>query len=289
TGELVGNPRPFSTQESIEGALTALSSDARIAVSGGRDQCRVLDLWDLQANQLVCKIQAKGDGDTSFRQAMFVSNGLRLATGTNSGIVDLWDSYTGQHVAGPFHLDLYRSWLIWGFSPDGARIFYRSSDGTTWGYNVIDGTHSTMSAPINSDWYRVVFSPNEAYLALFGSKHIWLYNGEGQPVKTLQSSKSMLFGDMVFISNESYLVSTHHRHGIHIESFQVGAFNAFSEPKGDGWFLDENSNKAIWVPPEIRDKFPRSTGTIFTERGSTIVDYSGILIGEQWSQCYIGG
>ncbi|KAG8729440.1 hypothetical protein FRC11_008769, partial [Ceratobasidium sp. 423] len=292
TGELVGNPRPFSTQSLMLDSLTALSSDGRIAVSGGpTNQYRVLDLWDLQANQLVCKIQVRGDGDTYFTQAMFVSNGLRLATRTNSGIVDLWDSYTGQHAAGPFHFDLYPTQRNLGFSPDGARIFYRSSDNTTRGYNVIDGTHSTMSAPTNPNWYRVVFSPNEAYLALIGYEAIWLYNnvGEGQPVKTLRRNKPTGIDDMVFISDESYLVSIRCPHGIHIESFQVGTSNAFFEPKDDGWFLDENSNKAIWVPPEIRDRFPQSTGTTFTERGPITVDYSGVLIGEKWSQCYIGG
>ncbi|KAG8726152.1 hypothetical protein FRC11_000726 [Ceratobasidium sp. 423] len=290
TGELVGNPRRLSTQGSINGILIALSSDGRIAVSRDPMNRRVLYLWDPQANQLVCKIQAKGDGYTSFRQAMFVSNGLRLATGTDSGIVDLWDSYTGQHAAGPFHLDSCPSQRDLGFSPDGARIVYMSPDGTIRRYNVIDGTHSTICAPTIPYWSRVVFSPNEAYLALIQYDDIWLYNGgEGQPVKTLQSDEPTKIDDMVFISDESYLVSTHHLHGIHIESFQVGAFNAFFKPKSDGWFLDENSHKAIWVPPEIRDKFPESTGTIFTEHGSIIVDYGGILIGEKWSQCYIGG
>ncbi|KAG8679553.1 hypothetical protein FRC11_003590, partial [Ceratobasidium sp. 423] len=222
TGELIGNPRRFSTQEPVNEMLTALSSDGRIAVSGGQRPCRVLDLWDLQANQLVCKIQAKGDGNTSFTQAMFASNGLRLATRTDSGIVDLWDSYTGQHAAGPFHLDLCPSHPTLGFSPDGARIFYMSSDKTTRVYNVIDGTYSTMSAPTNFYSDRVVFSPNGAYLAIIESRSIiWVYNvSEGRPVKTMKWNKLPIIDHIVFISDESYLVSIRCRHGIHIESFQ---------------------------------------------------------------------
>ncbi|CAE6536605.1 unnamed protein product [Rhizoctonia solani] len=104
TGKLVGDPRRFSPRKSIADYPAVLSSDGKRALGtssvGG---CRVLDLWDLQANRLVSAIE--DDDDTHFRQARFVANDVRIATCTNTGRIDFWDSYTGRHTAGPFHLD----------------------------------------------------------------------------------------------------------------------------------------------------------------------------------------
>ncbi|KAG8687073.1 hypothetical protein FRC11_007855, partial [Ceratobasidium sp. 423] len=99
---------PWARRIKIAERPIALSPDGGSAISTRlRDALDMsiapLDLWDLRAKQRVCTIQPT-DNDSRFLEAVFPSDASStlLATGTEKGVIELWDRHNGQRIGGPF-------------------------------------------------------------------------------------------------------------------------------------------------------------------------------------------
>ncbi|KAG9078937.1 hypothetical protein FS749_009002, partial [Ceratobasidium sp. UAMH 11750] len=54
-----------------------------------------------------------------------------------------------------------------------------------------------------------------------------------------------------------------------------------------GWVVDANQNRLVWVPYELRDTLLRSRNTaVISRSGSVRLDFSGAKLGEDWTQCF---
>ncbi|KAH7337871.1 hypothetical protein B0J17DRAFT_707156 [Rhizoctonia solani] len=109
----------------------------------------------------------------------------------------------------------------------------------------------------------------------------------GEPSLKFPIPRSPEIGSLEFVSEKSFLVSILDGDSILVFRHQVGNNIAldFSE---DGWMQNQSNESVIWVPPEIRDRFPASSGSDFKEDSSITISYDGMLIGTDWSQCYVG-
>ncbi|KAG8732114.1 hypothetical protein FRC11_000671 [Ceratobasidium sp. 423] len=301
TAELVGNPRRFSPHELVKPQPIALSSSGRSAVStGGPTVNQVLDLWDLRANRQVYAIKTASN-DGPFEAAVFSSNAKRLATGTRNGIINLWDGDSGQQIAGPFKFGTNAGLISLSISSDGTRLLYRFNGEGPAVYNVANETRTTLSALIGTkshDLDYVKFSPNGTHIIFAtrgGAWSIGLYThdvgGSGGGVKSrirVPGRFDLNITGLEFMTDESCLISAFDGGEMLVHQLCAGSHNALHKSDVDGWILDENSKKVIWVPPEVRSRFPQANGSSFTEDNSITVDYDNLLIGDNWSRCYIG-
>ncbi|KAJ1300927.1 hypothetical protein OPQ81_003353 [Rhizoctonia solani] len=296
TGKLAENPRRFSPPEKIANMPLALSSDGRSIVSTGVDRGIPLYLWNLQEQRLVLPIKAKPDIHSTFLGAVFSPEGTRLVTVTIDGMFNIWHGHTGEHVAGPFELgsDLGSSRSMgMGISPDGSCIIFRYPGEETQVYNLNRRTRATLSIPTDLEWDYVIFSPNKVYAAFIGKKVIGIYDHrQGRllnELKPLPASSHFSKGGK-FVTNESCVVPMWRFRGI-FDIFalrlRVGVPGGYALRDG-GWVSDGNSNKVIWVPPEIRGDFPVVNGSSLLGPNPITVDYDDMRIGDNWSECYIG-
>ncbi|KAG8742669.1 hypothetical protein FRC11_014197, partial [Ceratobasidium sp. 423] len=173
-GKLVGVPCRFSPHQSVSASPLALSSDGVSAVStdvflGVFPGSLVLDLWDLRSDQLVYEIKAAND-TARFTHVDFASSSMLLATGAFNGVIDLWDRYSGQHLANaaPFNPGPHILSCM-SISPDGTRLTARTFGYDPCVYDLADGTLATLSLPhIHRGWFPrecVKLSPNGSFLA----------------------------------------------------------------------------------------------------------------------------
>ncbi|CAE6488371.1 unnamed protein product [Rhizoctonia solani] len=305
TGELVGDPHRFSHHGKISDHLFALSSDGQSVVSTGYLNIvgsQALDLWHINPNQPTRTIKLSGYDDV-FTRAIFAPNGDRFATSTRLGLINVWDSFSGQCVADLVHPDakcLFDNPCM-GFSPDGTHLFYMNGDVPRL-YNLVDKTFTALPAP---EYYQpkfeniVKFSPNGAYIALetlddtLDKLCVRLFDTRGVSGEpslndiSIPISRSHEVSSLEFVTEESCLLSIIEGDAILVFRHQVGN-NMALELSDDGWVQNQSNESLIWVPPEIRDRFPGSSGSNFKEDSSITVNYDNILVGTAWSQCYVG-
>ncbi|KAG8729892.1 hypothetical protein FRC11_007822, partial [Ceratobasidium sp. 423] len=315
-GKLVGVPCRFSPHQRVSVSPLALSSDGVSAVStdgiflgtflGMFPGALVLDLWDLRSDQLVCEIKAVNYIDL-FTHVDFASSSMLLATGTSNGVIDLWDRYSGQHLANaaPFNPGPYILSCL-SISPDGTRLTARTSGTPGYDpciYDLADGTLATLPLlGIHQGWFPnrecVKLSPNGPFLA-------FIYEVGPNYFIGLCNINDIKGGDRVngfyvptnpgvrrqfglgFIANKTCLVSVAQNRGILVLRLQAGSHSTVYKPRDDGWIMGANS-KVVWAPPEIRSRFPPANGSTCEEGNAIAVDYDNMLIGDKWSQCYIG-
>jgi hypothetical protein len=57
---------------------------------------------------------------------------------------------------------------------------------------------------------------------------------------------------------------------------------------GNGWIVDREKKRLIWVPPDLRTGLirPRNTAIMY-RRGSLELSFEGALLGPRWRDCYL--
>jgi WD40 repeat protein len=99
----------------------ALSSDRRLALSGGLD--RVLRLWDLESGQAVRRLEGHTDGVWGVALS---GDGRRALSGSFDNTMRLWDVETGREL----HSYPHPAWVgSVALSPDGRKALSGCSDG----------------------------------------------------------------------------------------------------------------------------------------------------------------
>ncbi|KAB5590977.1 Vegetative incompatibility protein HET-E-1 [Ceratobasidium theobromae] len=182
----------------------------------------------------------------------FSSDGSRMVSSSIDETIRIWDPRERKPIAGPLkgHTDMITSVAL---SPNGALVASCSEDRTIRIWHTLE---ETLAAPPIQDHVGIVcavgFSPDGLSIV------------SGSVDRTVR---------VWYIQGES---------GIH---------EALSDVWGvreDGWILNSESQMLLCVPAELRHYFPKPSNR-FTigPLGSVQVDYKGMLLGEEWSKCWI--
>ncbi|CAE6474956.1 unnamed protein product, partial [Rhizoctonia solani] len=300
----------FSLSSHVHPQPLAFSSDGRSAIGRSSNHPKRpydLQLWGIHFNQPSYTIRARDHNDP-FLKAVFSPNNTRLATATTHSIIDLWDRWSGQHIAGPFHPSTCAPVRKMDISTDGNQLVFVRNGESPRLLDMTNGVCTTLPGPIcneTSNFNSLKFSPNASNIAFLievngqhGQRYV-LYDIP-HPSEGRSDYETRIFGDfppnrsaLGFIANKPFAVLPVCESDGTREMFMRVRMDKSDIPytsasDGDGWFLDGNSKRAIWVPPEIRSSFLRQTGAKFANECIIAVGYDDILVGEEWSKCYIG-
>ncbi|KAG8730009.1 POC1 centriolar protein A, partial [Ceratobasidium sp. 423] len=298
TAELIGGPHTCFASEDLQ--LIACSADATriVAWDGNSDK---FELWDAQSHQLItyCKTGIKRDiknSTYSFRsstpRAMFSLDGRRFATRfSDDNDIHVWDADGGLCIAGPFPTK-----KLLDISPDGTTILCLNSANTRRNrdrlqlINVDNGDTTLVPGTSDMDkWSNTIFSPDGRYVVNNSSTGLHVFNIFDNTHTTIQPA---WFDKLEFFtcSHDGRCLARGRSNSGNV--FHVWRFH-IDRPfcatiRNDGWVLNGESQPLFWVPAEIREGFPRGTGDALRNDGGLHVDYTDMLVGEDWSKCYIG-
>ncbi|CAE6359456.1 unnamed protein product [Rhizoctonia solani] len=305
--KIVDGPHRCSTNGGYSSAGIACSVDGtRVVTLHGYGK---VELWDVQSKRRVAWCST-GNQEAWRLETIFSLKGGKFLTSTPNvkdqpGVLKIWSVYDGKLIAGPF-----REITALDFSPDGSYIICRPSTGPSYNdlqmINLTNGT--SISMPFN---YRLTeetslsaaslqakFSSDSLYVTCVdgGSCYIWNIRGE-TVVNTALTSPDISFGS-ISCSHNGWCLASSTRTLRRKKVLRVGWFR-FDDLKltsvaigvqPDGWVVDNQSRPLFWVPAEIREEFSLGNGlSVNTENGDWLcINYNNLLIGDDWSKCYIG-
>ncbi|CAE6520975.1 unnamed protein product [Rhizoctonia solani] len=272
TAKLLDGPHHYSESALKEWDSVACSVDGTRAVFCHENKAT---LWHVRSNQsMICET-----GDLFGICATFSQDGSKFAT-SNGIVAAVWDGESGGHVAGPF--------------PSGAACL--SIDGTYLcccqsleHYELIN-LNTEEAVSIKSDSIPI-FTPDGLHMVGQYGRFIRVWNMLGQ-VTTSIEIPSMASGLKNFTvlghsSGGELLLSSNRVEGHHICRTHIDSLPFAINP--DGWILNHQKQRLVWVPTEIRKDFPSYSGVIISGFDEVLlhVNYDDMLVGDDWSQCYV--
>ncbi|CAE7209338.1 unnamed protein product [Rhizoctonia solani] len=237
-------------------------------------------LWHIQPNRIMILC----DTILGRLQAAFSQDGSRCVTSTYSlsGFASkVWDAESGICVAGPFQFEAL------AISFDGTYLCYKGSSASSEVINTHTGVQTSMQAGL----LNMIFTPDGLHVAGRVGRTTQMRDMLGQIIAsaTIPSLGSNLACfNILGCSSDGWLLLSYDRdRGNYIcrtrISYPPFAFNP------DGWILNHQEQPLFWVPAEIRKDFPGCSGVVISGCVEVLlrVDYDDILVGDDWSQCYV--
>ncbi|CEL61229.1 Vegetative incompatibility protein HET-E-1 OS=Podospora anserina GN=HET-E1 PE=4 SV=1 [Rhizoctonia solani AG-1 IB] len=234
--------------------------------------------------------------NSSIHSVGFSPDGNHLVSGASDGTICISESATGKLLHGPYkrHSDWISSV---SFSPDGKliasgagvkdrTICIWSADGKELLCGPLRGHDGgVLALSFSSDGQRIVSSSDDRTIRVWNPKTGDLILG---PLKAHhQSVRSVRFspdGRQIVTGSRDQTIRIH---DVEHSRNHSSALDGIWEITDDGWFTNEKSQLLFWAPPEIRRSFPRPYNPLtIGPEGSLQVDYSQLLIGENWHECY---
>ncbi|CAE6459629.1 unnamed protein product [Rhizoctonia solani] len=274
TAELLDGPYHCSVLEWWNSAACSVDGTRVVLCHANK-----VTLWHVrqQSNQstVVCETGRHfGRLRATFSQdgSKFILSGLSGLSGLSPNYVtEILDADTGAHVAGPFN----------------GEIIALSSDGMCLCLNRGD-VHCLIDA--NARVYTFersnpLFTPDGFQLS--DPRYYDTWGGLGHiPSQISVKSGSKHFKIFGRPLHGWLLASYPVQEGRHVCRFHIDHPPFVISP--DGWILDGQDQRLFWVPPEIRKDFPGCNGVIIdSSEVLQCVDYGDMLVGDNWSQCYM--
>ncbi|CUA71112.1 putative WD repeat-containing protein all2124 [Nostoc sp, PCC 7120] [Rhizoctonia solani] len=255
SGEMILGPIKATTA----GMLVEFSPDATNIIIGWRDG--TVSIWDVQSGELA--FNTPREGYISVRSFAFSPDiqyhvVAELESDFGVGTMHVRNTWTGERALGSFigHTD---SIFAVDFSPDSTRIVSGSGDKTLRIWNTQTGTF--ILGPLKGHTGRVrsvAYSPDGMYVASASDDatiRVWDIS--------LQMDK---------------LLNKHSR----------TPASAEWELNEDGWIVNEQSRRLIWVPPYLRSSLLSPDNTLLLARNGYVrLDFKGALVGEVWAECWL--
>ncbi|KDN38658.1 hypothetical protein RSAG8_09333, partial [Rhizoctonia solani AG-8 WAC10335] len=277
TAELLDGPHRFTTLEKWRSA--ACSVDGTRVVTCLETKA---ELWHVKSNRSIAVCET-GSG---YVQAIFSQDGSRFVTRDKRGSMsEVWDGDSGARVAGPFSVEVF------DISPDGTYLCCWSGDLRLHLINVNTGKRIDLPPGGRPD--SMIFTPDGLCVAVVHSNTIHIWNTRDQTVAAfdIPSMPGGAYSNLLECSSDGWLLLSRDHYG-ETSGFPVWRIHIDNPPfttSPDGWILDGQQRPLIWVPTEIRKTFPGCNGVIISGREEALqsVDYGDMLVGADWSQCYI--
>ncbi|KAL5633011.1 hypothetical protein ACGC1H_003489 [Rhizoctonia solani] len=292
TTRRLDGPRRFGTRGTVKSAICS-TDGTRIAMFSGD----TIEIWDVPADRSIASHKL---GEFHYLDKLIFSqtgNVLLTNVATDAvGVMNVWATDNGIRIAGP----ITHPWRkVLDFSSDGTYVaccpnINRHIYGNPLLFNT--RTHQVIFMPGGGpdacyDTADVVmkFSSDDMYVAcaMTGKYHVW--NIHAQTAITVSTGVGTIPRSISYTADGWFLITVIND----ADNFQVWRFH-IDRPLGtftmrsNGWIVDDQSHLLFWVPAQARPSFVTSNGLSIGTEGSMFVDYSNLLIGEDWSRCYIG-
>ncbi|KAJ1307041.1 hypothetical protein OPQ81_008020 [Rhizoctonia solani] len=285
---------------SVDQSRVALYTEFRICI------------WDLRT--LACVVIQSSDA--WFRNVQFSNDGSCIHSLDVNGTICTWDAQTAELLGGPHRYSTYPpfhgGWVT--CSADGTRVVTcDNTDNKAELWHVhsnrsiafCEGQANTRDHPgkpyaIFSQDGRQVHSYENYRSTPSGADYDrktlarWIWNIRDENVTTILAQTE---ADMVYVKELRYssdgwflLVREHDkdRGDIYIQRLHIN-YPPF-ETRSDGWILDYKHQPLLWLPSEIQKDITGCNSVIISGSGHDIVqfvDYGDMLVGDDWSGCYV--
>ncbi|KAL5633037.1 hypothetical protein ACGC1H_003509 [Rhizoctonia solani] len=296
TGELLEGPHRCSSSDRF--ITSECSADGTRVVTLGMNM--MVELWHVKANRnpILCATSVSCSPIFSQVGDRFITYAYDPVNPLNS-YVNVWDADTGRHVAGPFSTE-----RVHDFSPDGTYICCKQQhDQSLQLLNVNNGEIITL--PQSEYHHQIIakFTPDGLNVAATDCDttcRIWNIRDQTHITIPVEKAMAVEITELIGHSPDGWLLLAGYlrhdklRNSLHIWRFRVDnpPFTLNSDGwvldhQRQGWVLDYRRERLIWVPKEIRQLFPMCNEVVLSDQVLQSVDYDGMLVGDEWSQCYL--
>ncbi|CUA77840.1 putative WD repeat-containing protein alr3466 [Nostoc sp, PCC 7120] [Rhizoctonia solani] len=295
TTKLVDGPHLCSTSRARIDSIACSSDGTRVVTC----YTGKIELWDVQLHRSITYLELFGYNSFPLPpKVTFSETGRKIFTNItyNSQItLHVWDADNGKCLAGPF-----LGAELLDISPDGSIILtgMQNSSGTPRSLciiNVASGEPTylgDMSYSNNSLW-EAIFSTDHLYVIAASSSTCEIRSMRDHTITSIKPVWTGRLISFVYSSDgwcQAYTTTVDQIKPM--AKFQSWRFRA-NQPFGttidsDGWLRDSESQHLLWVPQQIREDFPKENSVLIKNGESLRVDYSDMLLGDEWSECYIG-
>ncbi|CCO34983.1 hypothetical protein BN14_09096 [Rhizoctonia solani AG-1 IB] len=287
------------------------SPDGLLLVSASND--RTVRLWDVASGRLLMQLFK---GDSRINSVGFSPHGQLVVCGPADGSIRVIDRRTGDIVVGPIR-GHSKSISSVEFSPDGRYIVSGSNDTTVRIWDAQTGKQLLLCGGRESSHdylvWSVVFSPDGRYVvsgSADSTVRVWDaqtgtlilgplrahtnsvrcvdFSPDGSHVVSCSKDGTIRFWDMSSCATNMRP---------HVESSKGGGKAVTFDPNpnrghnswsldDDGWVLDAEGKRLVWVPPNIRSGLAVPPNNMIIGNQGCLLDFKGVVVGETWAGCY---
>ncbi|CAE6480675.1 unnamed protein product [Rhizoctonia solani] len=281
------------------------SADSSLLVSGSDDE--TVRIWDVQTGQQVIE-PLRGHSGSVFSVA-FSPNRPHVVSGSFDCKIRVWEIQTGQTVIDPLQgHEMGVSSVV--FSPDGSQILSGSWEGSIVVWDAITGQQCRIfglgydginSVTFSPDGGLVVSASDDCTICVWDARSghlILILEGDTGPVLSVQFSPdgshvvscskdgTIRFWDVSSCQTRLHDISKKD----HAEMNDYSQVEIESKPwslRDDGWVVDRADQRLVWVPPDLQPHLlPPSNFCIIPKEYGLCLNFGGVNIGEQWTDCY---
>ncbi|CCO28509.1 Vegetative incompatibility protein HET-E-1 OS=Podospora anserina GN=HET-E1 PE=4 SV=1 [Rhizoctonia solani AG-1 IB] len=206
-------------------------------------------VWDVNANTPILTFNPHTDWVTGVR---FTSNGERILSCSCDGKLLLWDTTKSAVGSGPWEAHNNLVWDI-AVSPDDTVAASASQDNTIGLWDIRTGALKVPRMKGHTSAVSSVeFSPD--------GKHVMSGSLDG----TMRMWKIESVGNIKGGENSNWVISD------------------------DGWLVDSESKPVLWVPLDLRSRFPVAPcSMVIHPHGSIRINVDRVIYGDRWADCYM--
>ncbi|KAH7323304.1 hypothetical protein B0J17DRAFT_620985 [Rhizoctonia solani] len=289
-------PPRYSSETGFVSATYSPDSNSIAAISLGGD----IYIWDSNSGEMTLEpIKAEKEG----RVIEFSADSKTVITGWRNGAAHIWDVQTGQLVSSnqpPDGLDVaafafspsHQSYIITSNQYEDNPMLYQSGPWTQ------DHTTSTLEG--HKRYIRTVRYSSDGTQIASGSEdktmHIWSVH-TGLSVFGPLRGHTETINSVAYSPDGTFVVSASSDKTIRIWDTRPNQTDSqvLKSPgvsdwvlNEDGWVIDEQSRRLLWVPTDLRTSLMSPRNTVLLSRdGYVKLNFEGSLIGEDWDGCWM--
>ncbi|KAF8751583.1 Encoded by [Rhizoctonia solani] len=260
-----------------------------------KSQIEFVELWDAQLHRSIT--YCKTGGYLYSPRVMLAQKGRRFITEVHypERLLNIWDTEYGAHIAGPLRLG-----ETLDFSPDGLYVVCQDHNNSTIGcLHVISVDSGDKVFKVDAPDSRHIVSAKFSWDGLslvYNTRHTcYLWNTRDHTIHTIitEPAWTSSLNSRIYSTDGRYLASASDdetkQSDLMVWSFPIDKPSHITI-RSDGWAVDNQSRVVFWVPAEIRKKTTECSGIVIEEDSGDwlCVDYNDMVVGDEWSHCYIG-